>query len=539
MGRILTRQCTFVHRLCCLARAIFTCPITESRSAWKGPFPTIMLKRLSIILLLSGFFGARAQVINAASCSSSDVQTAFNSVVNSTTTVNIPACPSGVAWSSSVSLTVPAGSTMLTVIGAGNQSVIGGGDQTVFIDDVNHGSGDPGTLNITTAGASSFLRLSGFTFAQNSGSTETYNGIMRVSGNSQNFRLDHVHFNIGNLGGIDVDIDGWMYGVIDHSLFDSTNVVSNGVRVGHTSWNNYQFGDGSWADNSDLGTGNFIFFENNTFNGGFANDCINGGRFVFRYNTMNSTSLQGHEMEDRNEGCRDWEVYNNTWTTNNPNQPNTSNANFFRTGTGLWWGNTANNWPNFIEFHDDRSDTGHSFTAPPNGWGYCGTTASGEAGQAPSNWDQNPNTSTGYACINQIGRGKGNLLAQNYWPVTPIWPSEALEPVYIWLNVFTPCNGCGNNFIGVQSGSPITESTDYYVDDGTKGVKTGLLSGLPSTCSTLTAYWATDTSTLYQCGSANTWTQYYTPYTYPHPLTQGLGQGQPPAPPSGLQANVD
>ena len=62
-------------------------------------------------------------------------------------------------------------------------------------------------------------------------------------------------------------------------------------------------------------------------------------------------------------------------------------------------------------------------------------------------------------------------------------------------------------------------------------------------------YWATDqgswnTSTsnpegvqlngadgvLYRCTSTNTWTLYYTPYTYPHPLQNG-GGGDPPAEP--------
>lgn len=46
-----------------------------------------------LIFAVIAFFctGVYAQIINAASCSQSDVQTALNSVTATTTTVNIPA----------------------------------------------------------------------------------------------------------------------------------------------------------------------------------------------------------------------------------------------------------------------------------------------------------------------------------------------------------------------------------------------------------------------------------------------------------------
>src|ERR1035437_6418128 len=81
------------------------------------------IKWLSAILLLlsSACIGAEAQTINAASCSSTDVQTALNSVTASTTTVNIPA--GACTWTAPVSLTIPSGSTSLTIQG---QSSIAG-----------------------------------------------------------------------------------------------------------------------------------------------------------------------------------------------------------------------------------------------------------------------------------------------------------------------------------------------------------------------------------------------------------------------------
>lgn len=54
------------------------------------------------------------------------------------------------------------------------------------------------------------------------------------------------------------------------------------------------------------------------------------------------------------------------------------------------------------------------------------------------------------------------------------------------------------------------------------GLGHGLLSYRPTTCTTGAAYWATDANNangeLYSCTASNTWTAFYTPYTYPHPL---------------------
>src|ERR1700674_2358377 len=140
--------------------------------------PTMAIKWLTFALLLSALFSAEAQTINAASCSASDVQTAFNSVVNSTTTVNIPSC-SGTGWTTQVKLTVPSGSTTLTV--QGSTAVSGtcspGGsctasDSTVIVD--NYASNNS-PLIVTTGNSSSFFRLTGITFKGGTG-TVKYQG---------------------------------------------------------------------------------------------------------------------------------------------------------------------------------------------------------------------------------------------------------------------------------------------------------------------------------------------------------------------------
>jgi hypothetical protein len=85
----------------------------------------------------------------------------------------------------------------------------------------------------------------------------------------------------------------------------------------------------------------------------------------------------------------------------------------------------------------------------------------------------------------------------------------------------------------------------------TKGVAWGTLANRPTSCTAGVGYWAADQGSwnqsannfgqgvLYICGAGNTWALHYTPYAYPHPLTQGSTTGPAaPAPPTDLTATV-
>lgn len=76
---------------------------------------------LMFAFVLSSLFGQEAlsQTINAASCNASDVQNAINSASESET-VNIPSCPSGVSWTSGVSISGKG----ITLAGAGGGRII-------------------------------------------------------------------------------------------------------------------------------------------------------------------------------------------------------------------------------------------------------------------------------------------------------------------------------------------------------------------------------------------------------------------------------
>jgi hypothetical protein len=254
-----------------------------------------------------------------------------------------------------------------------------------------------------------------------------------------------------------------------------------------------------------------------------------------------------------------------------------------RNATGLVWGNiVASGFQDFLQVFTDRScgsagsgcssSNGGGDQPTPNGWGYCGTGPTGLG----SNWDGNTNTTTGYPCLDGIGRGQtlqslnGRQFPnkQNTSTGTIAWPQQYLEPWYTWNNQFTgayagPCNynSCGS-FFANYTPAVITTNQDIYLDNasfnGTSGTGWGTVANRPSTCtpgsggtyfasptgSYGVGYFATDANggqgELYVCTSANTWTAVYEPYTFPHPLAVGdpLASSSSLAAPTNLTATV-
>lgn len=490
----------------------------------------------------------RAQTINAASCSESDVSAALNRVASDGTTVIIPACAGGVSWTTSLAYTQVYSMTILgqsTPSGYSSQgNPTGFNDQTVIIDNASPNQ----MLKIATASGKSF-RMSGITFKGGTGSTG-FNGTVSIFGYSQSVRVDHSHFY--NLTDLAIEFTGWEYGVLDHCQFDLLGgTANNGVRVEHANWNNGINGDASWADGPHFGSNQAVYVETNTFNypngssAGYADDADNGSHLVFRYNVMNNVYFQVHDQTGNNRGPRAFEFYKNTSTyTGTPG--GSAQALAIRDGTGLVWGNTVSGFSGLIVMWSDRASANVPYPQPPNGWGYCGTEYNS---LGPSIWDQNTGKS-GYPCIDQVGRGKGDLLT-GVFPNkidsvtgTATWPNQAIEPLYEWLD-----KNASGPLASSQQPDVIAQNRDYYTYsssfNGTSGTGSGLLSARPSTCTAGpggntngVAFWAADTNTLYVCNATNTWTTYYTPYTYPHPLTTTTSAGTPPTAPTNLAAVV-
>jgi len=481
-----------------------------------------------------GCINVSASVINAASCSASDVRAAINSASTGDTVV-VPSC-SSTSWGSVVNL-----NKAITL--QGQTTCNGQGATLACTDSTIISVGTPSALTISASNA----RVTGLTINGTQG-TGTEN--IEVNQELTGWRIDHVHIG-SSTNGCGIYVDGGS-GLIDHVYMD-TRGCGIGAEGDH-SGDKYP-GDYAWSHPLSLGSSSSIYVEDSRFvwtsqtDGAY--DLYNGANFVFRFNSLEGATIGDHGLDSSaGRSTLHEEIYNNTST-----QKSFDNYTFWNTrgGSQLIFNNTVSGWSLFADLRLYRSDNGY-------GWG------NGNDCSSNSNWIDG-NTGHGYPCRDQVGRGPETNSA-NDWPTktsTAVF-SEALVPSYFWANTHNgvapvwSSDGSGDIHVSNDANSDMPNNASQYqvlpnrdfynqvsgTGNGTVGVGSGVLASRPSSCTTGVGYWATDQGNwnqsgsggqgvLYVCTSTNTWTLYFTPYTYPNPLQAG---NPPPAPPTNLDAQV-
>ncbi len=512
-----------------------------------------MKERAIIILALCiSFTIVTADIDTAASASYTDVSAAV-SAAGSGDTVFVP---EGTAtWDQALCITKG-----IIIHGAGSgKTVITGNITDKYAGVVKYEPENP-ALNEP-------FRITGFTLDANNMSNVVYLTNRTIDIVNQ-IRVDHNE--ILNPGGQDagrsIIIKGTVYGVIDHNLF----------RVSGSALGSYGMQGSSWESlTRDFGTADNIYFEDNTvYTTTTFHAAGHGGRYCSRYNTFICSTGNLFPMFDMHgnqtgnlHGTMMGEIYGNRidMTSNGGglvDQRGGQALVFFNQLTaGLsvsckireeypddldgapylmhvtnsyYWNNRKNGTlvHTEVKSQEDR-------TAAGGGNDYLDYTGSdltyfGTDGR--------------YGVILYEGTEAGQhrhitAATSSRLTVNPAWDVPPDETTQFRV-VDDRCGAVHENseyFNHDTAFDGHAEVNTLYGPLPATGIGCGPLADRPDTCTPGVAYWATDQScttvsdssvganpkvpisgTLYKCTAQDTWEAYYTPFTYPHPLTLGI-----------------
>lgn len=313
---------------------------------------------------------------------------------------------------------------------------------------------------------------------------------------------------------------GACWGVASSNIFDRIPIALGIYGNDYNSWKN---------QTQEYGVAQNFYLEDNTikfsssYPAGYSGwmESGQGGRVVVRYNTWDYTNAAGPGEF--------WDIHGlQTPITPNPPEDCTN----YSTMVAEYYGNKIINQVNAYRWMAHRG-----------GWlvmfynTLAGNTSPGKG-------------VTQYYCNSCQATGSFNQKVENsyYWKNL----ANSTEKAAAVYSPGAPPYGCASD--------PIVENADFFnynaSFNGASGVGCGTLAARPATCATGVGYWATNQScsdltglvganpatpisgTLYKCTAPNTWTAYYKPFIYPHPLRQESVPTQPqesgPTPPSGL-----
>jgi hypothetical protein len=418
----------------------------------------------------------------ALSCSQTDVQSA----VNNASRGNIVVVPAGnCTWTSTLTITKG-----ITLRGAGiSQTKITGQIilVTIFPD-------NPALSNHET------FKVEGFTFNGNNSTSAqmSWQGLITVSGGTTTdyINLIIISNKLQNTFGTGVYLGGTIYGVVASNQFDLIEMPIRSFGRDEQSW-------AAFYSTLAYGGSDNIYFENNTI--GFSSpysgspgwlESGQGGRIVVRYNLWNDANTTGSEY----------------WDIHGLQTPNSTGGNCQQYSTMIaeYYGNLRVNTQSAYRAMYLRGGWLMQFNNVITGLG------------SPSH------TFGEYSCDECAAFG--------------VYPQH-ISNTYFWNNLDDgTIKGLEKQFDACTTYT-ITENRDYFnynssCTSTSCPIGIGCGSTPPTgTCSTGTGYWVTSYSPcysapstmaemktitqagrFYKCTAPNTWTLYYQPYTYPHPL---------------------
>jgi hypothetical protein len=438
-------------------------------------------------------------------------------------TINVPAGSGTVTWPANA-IIIPANKPLSIVgPGMGNLIINVGGPKIITI------------ANYIGTAERPAARISGFTFRNQPDQA----GYSVIYATGQGWRIhNNKHINLSPNANEFVYSDNYNsavppYGLVDNNILHNSKILVNG-SLGTTNANAF------WSGKLELGTKNAVYVEDNVFisdvsaSTGIVRLCMDAnraGRYVFRNNTTTNQWVLAHGLQaDTERGPRSWEIYGNTFSMT-INKYGTGLIHLMA-GTGVVFNNyvppSSRTCENILSFGHERSNRAIGAA------GYCDGT---------SGWDGNTVGQSGWPCRDQVGTSTD--AAQWATPVIDHLPApiQVRSPAYVWSNL--KGENIDSPLVHLNAPAHIKENRDYYQHDTvhciagtscTAGVGCGTLANLPASCTPGVAYWATNQSctnmtgmvganpstpisgTLYRCNASGQWENYYTPYTYPHPL---------------------
>jgi hypothetical protein len=469
-----------------------------------------------LALALLGFATTgNASTVTANSCSKSDVQAAVASAGRGGT-VMVPA--GSCTWSSTLNLTYG-----ITLTGAGVGSTVTTSSGGVALVSV--------IPDATAIANSENIKITGFTF-DGAGGSSTLISLQGANGDTgtKPYRYIIIGDNkfqnanpasstlVGAAIQANADNNGQIRGVIYHNIFDRCNIILRLFSNDDTQeWANPAFNQLAY------GTEDNLYFEDNTimYSSSYGGDnpgwieTGQGGRLVARYNTWNlANATTPQEIWDIH-GFQNWNGAINSGQTS--------------TMIVEYYGNTLSNMGTY-RWVNHRGSRGLFFDNILTGKGGNSidlygmsfpTTCSSDINPTPTNY--NPLVNNTYF-FNNTNNGS-NVIASMVSSGTPAHCSVSENSNWWNYNAACTTSSCSAG-IGTGTTPP------------TGGCTTGVGYWAASTATPTTSSSAIQNASFYKCTSTNTWTRYYTPYTYPHPLRSGSQTTGAPPPPSGLTAVV-